>query len=329
MKGIFYLVMKNTMYFQKTNGDVVFARTIFSTLGHIFDSSIIAYGLAYNRFKLKSHINSFILLPFLLLIASVAHGTYNTIASTSGAKSYLLMVPFMVFSMALLGGFLNNGMNNSPHFNKNLIASNDKSVNMIGTAFIMLYIIQQCIFIYISHNFDVTAARVLNTVGLVAILVIVMAYFLGTFDVVRGKWLNISEMIFKLRVNRNKALGLNCEIYTNNLSEVEHLTDYLVGHISDRVMVEGDDAIFLVKLKTPYSFNGIEYKSVLIRHINHRHKIISGVEFSVRFIVPVSKRVMLAKNNSRNSFEYAGDALLNVPKGLQQVDLNKITATTI
>ncbi len=321
-----FAFLENTMYFERYNGDIVFARTIFSTLGHIFDSSVIAYGLAYNRFRFKKRVPPIILIPFLVLLAASVHGTYNTIAGSGGILAFLLLVPFMVVCMALLGGFLNNGMNNSPHFNKKLITGNEGSINMIGTAFVLLYMVQQCIFIYMSGDYDNTSNRVLNTVSLVAIMVIVIAYYLGTFDVVRGKWQNLFQMVFKKRINRNLALGLNCEIYTNRLDEIHHFTDYLLGQISDRVMVEGDDAIFLVRLKTPYTFDGNEYKSVLIRHIFHRNKIMKGVEIGVRFIVPISKKVQLAQENLRKDFEYVGDAHLSVPEELQAFNLDAVIA---
>jgi hypothetical protein len=230
----------------------------------------------------------------------------------------------MIIGMALLGGFINNSMNNSPHFKKELIHNNHKSVNMIATAFTLLYIVQQFIFIYTSTDFDETADRVMGTAMYVAIMVILIAYYLGTFDVVRGHWISIFDMLRKKRVNRNEALGLNCEIYTNDFPDIEHYTDYLVGKITDRVIVEGDTTFFLLRLKTPYTYKGEEYKSCLIGHIMKRSKIANDVEFRVRFLVPIKKRVKLAENNPGDNFEYAGSPLLSVPKGLQGLDLAQV-----
>lgn len=318
-----FAFLENTMYFDRTEGNVVFARTIFSTIGHVLFSSMIAYPLAYLKFRHKKGNWILVLLPVLLLLASIFHGTYNTIASSSG---FVLLVPYMVIGLALLGGFINNGMNNSPHFKKDLIANNHKSVNMIATAFVLLYIVQQCIFIYKSSDFDETSDRVMGTAIFVAIMVMLIAYYLGTFDVVRGKWIPVFEMISKKRVNRNEALGLNCEIYTNYFPDIEHITDYLVGRITDRVIVENDATFFLVRLQTPYTYFGEEYKSCLVGHTMKRSKITNDIEFRARFLVPIKKRVKLAENNSGEDFEYVGNVILSTPKGLQGVNLAEVVA---
>lgn len=315
-----FAFLENTMYFDDTDGDVVFTRTIFSTIGHVFDSCIIAYGLAVNRFRYQKKIPVVVLIPVLLLVAAVWHGTFNTILSLGlGFTTFYIFIPLIIVIMAFLGGMINNAINNSPHFDKHLIGRNDKGVNLIATAFICLYIVQQVILIYLSDRVDQTAWRMLNTMVLVGVLVMILSYYLGIFDIVRGEWTSFLAMIFRRKTDRNVALGLNCEIYTSKIEEVHHYTDYLFGRITDRVVIKGDNAFFLVRLITPYTFNGEEYKSVLIHHKRSSHRIMLGVEMFVHFVVPIKKKFSLAKSNRRSDFEYVGEAYIICSESIQTI----------
>ena len=318
MGALAFAFLENTMYFERTAGNVVFSRTIFSTIGHLTFSAIISYGLAVNRFKYQKKVPVLLLLPILLLMAAFWHGTFNTILSL-GALTYILFIPYIIVTMAMLGGMINNCINNSPHFDSQLITRNDYGISLIASAFIWLYMVQQTIFIYMTENYDQTASQMARMVFFVALMVLILSYYLGAFDVVRGHWVSLPKMIFGRKKDRNMALGLNCEIYTSKIDEVGHFTDYLFGRITDRVVIQGDSAFFLVRLITPYTYKGDEYKSVLIHHDQPRHRIMIGVEMFVHFIVPIKKKFSLAKSNPRADFAYVGMGYLVCSEDIQTI----------
>lgn len=318
MGALAFAFLENTMYFDRTDGNVVFSRTIFSTIGHITFSAIISYGLAVNRFRYNKKIPVILLIPILLLLASAWHGTFNTILSL-GTISYFVFVPYIVITMAILGGMINNCINNSPHFDNQLITRNDYGISLIATAFVWLYIVQQAIFIYLSEQYDQSAYNMVKTLFFVGLMVVILSHYLGAFDIVRGHWISFPNMIFGRKKDRNMALGLNCEIYTTKIDEVDHLTEYLFGRITDRVVIKRDNAFFLVRLRTPYTFEGEEYRSVLVHHDLPRHRIMTGVEMFVHFVVPVKKKFSLAKANPRADFAYVGKGYIVCSEGIQTI----------
>ena len=320
MGALAFAFLENTMYFDRTEGEVVFARTIFSTIGHVFDSSLIGYGLAVNRFRFRKKLPVVLLLPVLLIFSSLWHGTFNAILSLNiGMVGYYIFVPYAILITGFLGGMINNSINNSPNFRKEIVASNDKGINLIATAFIWLYIIQQCIEIYIHGDFDSTLWKVLNTLVLVAILVMLFGYFLATFDIVKGQWRSPWQMIFRRRRDFNTAIGLNCELYTSRIDEVQHVSDYLFGNITDRVVIGREDTFFLVRLKTPYTYQGKEYKSVVVSSPRERNRIMLETEMFVHFLVPIGKRVKFSEVNDKSMFQDVGWGYLSCPKALQTI----------
>ncbi|MBI3141631.1 MAG: PrsW family intramembrane metalloprotease [Bacteroidetes bacterium] len=322
-----FAFLENTMYFDRYDGNVVFARTIFSTMGHVFFSSWIGYGLAVNRFRWRNKLPFALLFPLLWVSAALWHGVYNTLLQIGGGMiGYLFIIPYFLIIMSLLGGFLNNSMNNSPHFNQQKVGSNDGGINHIATSFILLFIVQQCILLYVGRDFDPVAEKMSLSALLMGHLVALIAYFLGAFDVVKGYWISPWQMLTKRKVDRNVGLGLNCELHVNKPGELVYPFEYLVGNITGRITIEGDNAFFVIVLATPYVFQGQEFDKVVVRHVGFRHRILSGVDMPVRCIVPLTDPTA-GPFTERTGFRYIGVARLSCPQGLQGFRLQDILSS--
>lgn len=68
-----FSAVEHVLYFNQNGPEIINGRAILSTVGHMFDTSIIAYGLILFRFKPENHSILKVLLCFLL--ASLAQGS--------------------------------------------------------------------------------------------------------------------------------------------------------------------------------------------------------------------------------------------------------------
>ena len=111
-----FAAVENVLYFQNEGAMVIHGRAILSTVSHMFDTALVAYGLILYRFHPKYNSPWMIVLMFFL--ATFSHGLYDFILmwSLPGFISFLLVVLYFLLTVSLFVVILNNALNNSEHF---------------------------------------------------------------------------------------------------------------------------------------------------------------------------------------------------------------------
>jgi RsiW-degrading membrane proteinase PrsW (M82 family) len=111
--------VENLMYLENYHNIVV--RSIMSTVGHMFDATIVAYAFIIVRFRLPkdSPWKALVLISGFAL-ALFAHGFYDYwLISPAAANFQWITVLFFIFSLRVWFYFKNNAMNHSPYFKGN------------------------------------------------------------------------------------------------------------------------------------------------------------------------------------------------------------------
>ena len=105
---------ENLLYFSNHGAAIIDFRFIFSTFGHIFNSSVFAYGLIYGLYKTQKHVmlNAF----SFLLIAAIFHGVFNFLLSYEFTGHLLVFGLYFFLLVSIFSTTLNNALNNSSLF---------------------------------------------------------------------------------------------------------------------------------------------------------------------------------------------------------------------
>jgi len=136
-----FAAVENVLYYYYNGSAIIDSRSLLSTVGHMFDSSLAAYGIILFRFHPKKYHWS--IMPLFFLAGVLAHAIYNTIIGVApNLFGYLLLVVYYMFSLSLFVVILNNALNNSPHFSYAKVVNSHKVTNRIISAYIVVFTLQ-------------------------------------------------------------------------------------------------------------------------------------------------------------------------------------------
>ena len=106
---------ENLMYLEDT-GNIV-GRTIMSSVGHMFDASIIAYAFILSRYRYKQRWAKWLLPIAGFVVAALAHGFYDFWLISEAVEAYAFVTTiFFIVSLHVWFFFKNNALNNSDYF---------------------------------------------------------------------------------------------------------------------------------------------------------------------------------------------------------------------
>lgn len=109
-----FAAIENILYFSKYSLEIVESRAFYTSIMHMFTSSMIAYQMLFFKYKLnKSAWYGFI--PGFVS-AVLIHGMYNALIGHQ--ETYMLGVVFTIVLMILWGRIMNNALNASPFFDE-------------------------------------------------------------------------------------------------------------------------------------------------------------------------------------------------------------------
>jgi RsiW-degrading membrane proteinase PrsW (M82 family) len=108
-----FAFVENILYLSRTQMIALTGRAFYSSISHVFDSSIIGYCLAIAHYKKT---NMFVAFVKGLALASLAHGFYDFWLISETYSFTWLTILFFLASIHLLTGMINNLLNISPYY---------------------------------------------------------------------------------------------------------------------------------------------------------------------------------------------------------------------
>lgn len=128
MSSLGFSFIENTMYIHRSNFEGTTARAMISTVSHLFDTSLIAYILALNKYKRLNW--GYLTLPIGFILASLAHGFYDFWLINPIAKKFALFTfIFFFISLKFWSTMVNNLINISNFFDFDKRLDNPKIMN--------------------------------------------------------------------------------------------------------------------------------------------------------------------------------------------------------
>lgn len=200
---------ENVLYLQNSQLGAIYGRTLFSSVAHMFDTSIICYGLIYLKHE-KIDLKGFEFIV-LLVLASLAHGFYDFwLINDAVSTFYFLTILFFMLSIYFWATMSNNLLNISPYYMPinafNAARLKYRIVNMLLSIFYATYL-----FYFLFYGSGDANRLLFKSWQLNVFILLFLAFHLSSFELIKG---HISMVKFK-----NAFLFLLPKIHTHiNLS---------------------------------------------------------------------------------------------------------------
>ena len=186
-----FAFVENLMYLENYHNIVV--RSIMSTVGHMFDATIIAYAFIIARFRMsKNSPWKWLVIVIGFIVAMLAHGFYDYWLISPAAKGYqLITVLFFIGSLSVWFFFKNNAMNHSPYFAGNQKFRIDFQQDILTLSMLAVLMLE---FILISYEIGVEYAqtRFYSSAVYVGAFCLFISSELDNFSLEKGVWRRIS-----------------------------------------------------------------------------------------------------------------------------------------
>ncbi len=131
-----FAFMENTLYLDESQLGAFNGRALTATVSHMFDSSIIGYGMAMGQYRTGKL--PWMRLPLLLGLAALAHGFYDFWLLGIG-RPWILTFIFYMVTLHLWVLMKNNLLNISPNYFRGAIRSNHTVRYRILSMFVVLF----------------------------------------------------------------------------------------------------------------------------------------------------------------------------------------------
>jgi RsiW-degrading membrane proteinase PrsW (M82 family) len=318
LSALGFAFIENLLYFNESSLHIIHGRALTAVVSHMFDSSIIAYGLILNRYKRQK--NSFLNFLLFWALASVSHGFYDFWLINKTASIFqIVSIVYVVASMYMWNSLKNNALNHSTFYDKNKFLNVDiiESYLFYSLSGILIF---EYLVLGIKFSPDVANQSILTSLYSGTYLTIFLALNLGKFTIVKGEWVPIKywdkevdekEEEIKLANKNFQLIGskLVLGIISNNEFTSEILPNH--GNVVKKCTISNEPKWYLLQLEKSFDIDSYKGDFVLITTKDTRETILKKKNIVVAlYIIP--KEINLdASNINRTELTFCGWATVD------------------
>lgn len=221
---------ENLGYLSREGIDVIRGRALTATVSHMFDSSLIAYGLVLAKYR---YIKSQILYFFIFFgLAAFTHGFYDFWIINETVRIFsMITLLFMLVCLLFWITFLNNALNNSPFFTYNKNVNSDFLRKYLTSSVLGIIMVQ-----YALSAWEQGAERANMELSVSLVSTAFFTFFYASnfsyFDLIKSHWEPVSLHRFAWKTWYNKLIGRRIYITAareGNYSSVFPLSAVITG----------------------------------------------------------------------------------------------------
>lgn len=254
-----FAFIENLIYFDDGGLKTIQGRSLSSTVTHMFNSSLIAYGIAIGKFAKKKNWGWYCF--FFYILSSTFHGFYDFWLINSLARTFsFITFIWLLVSMVLWVSVINNCLNNS--YNRNIIWTyNPERLNsylLFGLSAIFLL---EYVLVAWRFNADVANAELKKDLSSGFFLLIFLTAKLSKFDVIPNYWAPLKfwdwNTLFSIPRVESKRFDLKgiigVKIELKNYGDYGVLSGHLpvYGEVVKRELLSWEKDWYLIKLDKP------------------------------------------------------------------------------
>lgn len=182
-----FSAVENVLYFNKFGASIIDGRAVLSTVGHMFDTALIGYGLVIVKFVYQNQRKWVLLLYWLM--ASVAHGIYDftlMYEPLGNAGIWILLIYFFV-CIELFATMLNNAVNNSKYFTYTKVINPSSVALKLFGYYLVLFVIQDAVLL-LDVSFSEALQKFGSTLLFTGIIITITIIRMSRFKLIPGRW---------------------------------------------------------------------------------------------------------------------------------------------
>lgn len=188
LSALGFAFVENLIYFDENSLHIIHGRALTAVVAHMFDSSVVAYGLMLNKYKTRRYPVLNFLLFFIL--ASLAHGFYDFWLINEKVSDFsFITIVFLLISLFIWNTLKNNALNQSGFFDasKKIDPGKMEDYLMYTLAGILLFE-----FIALAFRYGPDAANDGLMVSLYSgtYLIVFISSSLGNVNLQKGIWIS-------------------------------------------------------------------------------------------------------------------------------------------
>lgn len=276
-----FATVENVLYLSEYGADIIRGRASFSALIHMGCTAIPMYFYARNKFLGNKDDVPLLNMFGGLIIAAIIHGLYDFSLEMSGAAIFLMLVIFLV-SLEMWLTFINNMLNISPHFKKNIAPNLSGIQRLLLIGFLALSMVE-LIYSLAIHDWDLQYLGYFMRIPIGAVFLIVLVMLkLSKIRLIPGKQFPLLyQMSFAFNPKsyipnspQGKFSSASYDVRVDSINEMEITTNLYrkvklisrdgslpeaTGVIVDKIWAHEDEVFFKFEPLYPLEFR--DYRS--------------------------------------------------------------------
>ncbi len=335
-----FAFVENLMYFESIDGGIIHGRAYLSAIGHMVDTSIVAYGFVLAKYKHQGRKGTvrFVLKTYLL--GCLAHGIFDLLLFQG------LILMFFVFFILLVQFWIimiNNSINNSPEFSYSAARYFEKSKGFLTLSLMGIFTFE---YLMLGFNYGSSTANN-QLVGNMTVAFFFIGFFssnLSSFDLVKGYWRDITLVNHEKRgygtrgkmspfiswyfvnaIRSHNYIGMRIKISNHRFNTI--LGDIMVGEyrgkIVNRIILYDDEVAdpywYVVKMtdQIPLPMDRNDYVLIKLRY--QEDYVESEDDVEVFFKGITDAKLMKEVRPQKQAFPFYGWALVSMDKSPAEV----------
>lgn len=303
-----FAFMENLLYFQQANLGAMHARALLSAVSHMFDSSIIAYGLILSRYRYKRH--PVLFFGGFFLLAALAHGFYDFWLIRQVSTPYFLVsIIFWGSSLFIWSSMINNALNHSTYYKDSPSLDVDRLLSYLFVSMLSIFIFEFVVLsLLYGHSYG--NHSLLNAFKLGGFLLVFLSLNLSNIQIIPNRWMPIRFFTATLPVDYDLPVGKMINLLPENKHSI--LADILPmqGIINERLTVSGEKNWYRVKLNASVEILSQSYSEIFVRPQWERQIIETNQKQVIFFIIPQSSEGSEKPALKRDDFRFVDYAVV-------------------
>ena len=193
-----FAFVENLLYFNDGGLSTIHGRALSAVITHMFDSSVIAYGLVICRFRYEG--DKYAYLFWAYLIAAASHGFYDYwLISEFVTQFKIVTIVYMIFTFVVYNKIINNALNNSSYFEEEKL---DKTKWLRNYLFYALSAVMLVEYLIMTFRFGPTVGNnaLFDSIISGAYLTIFVSAGLTKFKANPGEWIPLIRFSTRQKV---------------------------------------------------------------------------------------------------------------------------------
>ncbi len=190
-----FAFVENGLYYDGIRLNIIHARAMTAVVGHMFHSSIIAYGIILCKYRYR-HFPVWLGGILAFLLASLSHGLYDFLLGKGiyvevlNKEVYPAFVLFFLLLILLWANIINNSLNQSPFFDYKHRLRPYKLMSYLVIALTAVLVFEY-LTVGLHYGSLVANRSLLNASANGSFMILVLAVGLSRIELVKGAWRGI------------------------------------------------------------------------------------------------------------------------------------------